>query len=863
MAGSRQATAIVLGSSSPLPAAIAVSSASRSPNRTLTGARTWDIPYHHSSSPPPMLVFPRKQPAVPVLRAGSRAEPIPVGAATGFRSAREVVAEIGLQESEELGQEVRGETAARKKANSKTDNREKLARGKKRKSDEVQDDVEEVDATPERLAKNARDLIGGFRYREGGHLAVEKTYIASARPQFDSVVPTRKKRKSEESTASELHPGDGGLGKLKRVKKVAAVDASATVEVTHGKEAAEQAKAKKKNEGKETNGASKPEKQTKLSEKVDQGIPLPAPKSLRNGKDSSETARAAFLFPQSLEDSQSQKVRLREADAGGGKSLQQANAVLPAVGTGNDKGLEAIPIPTDLREASRFNGPDNPTTLPANKSLVQAIAPSHVHLDQRIQLEAKSVHQLEFQPGLAPPMPAPKQSKPQSKSSRTVTGIVLAQYRSPEKETAKATTDFFAAQPYDAKQLLALEPTVDGGNPKKKRATKSKSKKPAPPLPTKLLSPGQLKRRMQHQEVLFGTSSQLATEESPKTIRALQQAYKESEQATVDLTSPSPMKVQDSVSRFGVLQATRSLWSAAARDEEEAMFTPSPRLRVEHEIGHSSDFEDVDMIGNTQRMEHAVKIAEEQSSRLKLSSAPKRAAPRMRIVNSPSFTMISPPSVVQTAYLSTTASASASKQPTPTLEESNPLPEAPPAKKPRGRPRKADNADAPDPSAASLVKKPRGRPRKDPNAEPSKSKPRKATTTSKKQPTTTKKQLVASEDFIPIEDAIVDLNPPPTPSPPRRRASAAKPLPLELTPSSSAEAAAASHEPVATNLMKLGFMQPYEIRRAMENPDNIEYMKVLFPQITQAVKSAPRGTVDAPSWWEKILMAGVSSGTVA
>ena len=88
-----------------------------------------------------------------------------------------------------------------------------------------------------------------------------------------------------------------------------------------------------------------------------------------------------------------------------------------------------------------------------------------------------------------------------------------------------------------------------------------------------LLPPDRALEKAGAQELLFGTSSQLARDDSPTFVRELQQAMKESESLVVDSPQVMGESVTASVgsgstngSSSSLFTASRSLWSAAARD---------------------------------------------------------------------------------------------------------------------------------------------------------------------------------------------------------------------------------------------------------------------------------------------------------
>jgi hypothetical protein len=107
-----------------------------------------------------------------------------------------------------------------------------------------------------------------------------------------------------------------------------------------------------------------------------------------------------------------------------------------------------------------------------------------------------------------------------------------------------------------------------------KATSRAKTKKPsaksiAKPkaVAEKLLSPGTALMRMNKQDILFGTSSQLALEESPTMVRQLQYALRESEveadRSLHQLLPPPPRwpKLDKAIGK-------RGLWDASSRDVE-------------------------------------------------------------------------------------------------------------------------------------------------------------------------------------------------------------------------------------------------------------------------------------------------------
>ena len=158
-----------------------------------------------------------------------------------------------------------------------------------------------------------------------------------------------------------------------------------------------------------------------------------------------------------------------------------------------------------------------------------------------------------------------KKAKAPSKSSRTVTGIALDQFRQPREQD-----DQGGSARRDYRVLLSGDMHA-GKNPNSKR-------KKAEPAKRKLLEPELAMRRMEKLDLLFGTSSQLIGEESPEYLRALQQALQESEAAAPEDSGGAPCK--DSAREMPEAKS-RSLWSVGARgDEEMLLFEPGSAKRL-------------------------------------------------------------------------------------------------------------------------------------------------------------------------------------------------------------------------------------------------------------------------------------------
>lgn len=176
-----------------------------------------------------------------------------------------------------------------------------------------------------------------------------------------------------------------------------------------------------------------------------------------------------------------------------------------------------------------------------------------------------------------------EKAKIPKKKARTITDLVTAQYvrREVEPPVPAITSSLFTigVESEYSNTVSTLESGSMSVKPARRSATERRScrgdtrKGKAPPksktrlrlAAVKLLSPESAVRKMNKQDILFGTSSQLAREESPSFIRETQQAIRESESEFVGENSN---KIDDlhHDTRLSLIKTNRGLWAAAARD---------------------------------------------------------------------------------------------------------------------------------------------------------------------------------------------------------------------------------------------------------------------------------------------------------
>jgi hypothetical protein len=165
---------------------------------------------------------------------------------------------------------------------------------------------------------------------------------------------------------------------------------------------------------------------------------------------------------------------------------------------------------------------------------------------------------------------SPTKPKAPKKKPRTITELATAAYRLPdESDTAGPTVG-----PNQDSLLsylgTASEQTTAGSKGSRtkakvpKRLTKPKPLKKKKEVACKpiLLSPTSAIRQVAKQDFVFGTASQLATEDDPQLLRALHEAMKISNQADSDpFASPSPLNSALAIRK----RPGAGLWAAGAR----------------------------------------------------------------------------------------------------------------------------------------------------------------------------------------------------------------------------------------------------------------------------------------------------------
>ncbi|KAL8701725.1 MAG: hypothetical protein Q9201_004757 [Fulgogasparrea decipioides] len=228
---------------------------------------------------------------------------------------------------------------------------------------------------------------------------------------------------------------------------------------------------------------------------------------------------------------------------------------------------------------------------------------------RRLDLLAK------FAPTTSTILPA-KRCKSPKKKPQTITDKATAPFSIEGQANTSTLLDYFAIsceaiRPPSTRVSQQKAPEADEQRQSSKRTSKAQRSNLNVNQKVKegagLLSPERAMESANEQDLLFGTSSQLAREESPTLIRDLQRAIKDSE--TEDSSLPqsqgheSQASVQSAASNRLSLRrpaAPRNLWSVAARDESGSLLdidvvdmldTPQPSRSFSTNIRPSSALE--------------------------------------------------------------------------------------------------------------------------------------------------------------------------------------------------------------------------------------------------------------------------------
>lgn len=465
---------------------------------------------------------------------------------------------------------------------------------------------------------------------------------------------------------------------------------------------------------------------------------------------------------------------------------------------------------------------------------------------------------------LASPQVAPT-TKAAKKKPTTITERATAAY-------ARGNDD--DTEPAPLLQYLSHKDFASGAVTKSRARSptkKPKKVKKADPPPPDLLNPQAAHEQASRQEFVFGTLSQLAQDEDPAFLRELHQAIQLSNRSQDPFAEDIP-PIQNTSSRVKSPKKRTSLWEAALRIEEEGV--------IEVEI--------LDLISSSQverelQVDRAASIAPQTIGTPEVAPQPELAAPisppckQSAPMESPSphaNTIVSRPN--DSTKLSTGEQPNFESYSTAELAKELASYKFKPIKKREqmisllekcweGKQRAALGplgVNSIIHKAADKVTSPQRpqRPTQIPPTSPTRygGRPRKKSgpmsPSSKRMP-----KLATDRSLQPYNNERLDFDSE-TPTQycqsPKNKVKQRKPLPEEisdsntsLTPSPPRRRVPRAHPPPTLSLIEEDIA---DITLPLLSPNSAE--QELFDHITKAVVTAPRGTPQAPNWYEKILM---------
>ncbi|CAG7561320.1 unnamed protein product [Fusarium equiseti] len=211
-------------------------------------------------------------------------------------------------------------------------------------------------------------------------------------------------------------------------------------------------------------------------------------------------------------------------------------------------------------------------------------------------------------PSVTEPEKSPTKKPPKKKKPRTITELATAAYRvpsQPDPEPSGSILDHFSTTKNDTGSTADAQTDNGKGKAKPRRKTTKAPKKKAPPKPI-LLSPSAALAQVANQDFLFGTSSQLAREESPTVLKDLQTALRQSNQNDdIDFAMP--------IHSDGIepQQQRTNLWNAAARDADGDLFDVEVINLIEDTTLLQEDGADTNPFGYNMGAEQSVITIEE------------------------------------------------------------------------------------------------------------------------------------------------------------------------------------------------------------------------------------------------------------
>ena len=271
------------------------------------------------------------------------------------------------------------------------------------------------------------------------------------------------------------------------------------------------------------------------------------------------------------------------------KSIPPRRQWTPAKDTVQDRSSECATEPSASKRQIVVTTEDPPSVaqfgqllgdfgLSKKDEIPEARVESFLHTTSEMAFKRRKIEIVEGVPA-APKLEKPKRTKSPRKKPQTITEKATAPFVPLDTVTAPSLLHYFSTPPVPSETVATVQAdeTVKLVEQKKKIPTRKKPKPQAVTSKIKsnrkpiLLSPESALKKMDCQDLLFGTSSQLVREESPTLIKDLEQAMQESANLSQDSGPSIPHAGKFRTSNALALIHSRGLWSAASRDFENSL----------------------------------------------------------------------------------------------------------------------------------------------------------------------------------------------------------------------------------------------------------------------------------------------------
>jgi hypothetical protein len=259
-----------------------------------------------------------------------------------------------------------------------------------------------------------------------------------------------------------------------------------------------------------------------------------------------------------------------------------------------EAGSPRIPFPGGLLENFGYEGASAPASVGSRNN--EEGAPTKRRRIDFVDSGTCKPQKIAVPPKLVPaskhlPIATTKRSKSPKKKYTTITGLATSHYfgKDPRELDASPMLQYLSAT--QARDITNSDEPPVGTTKAKRVPKKARTKKKSLPASV-LLSPESAMKAIDSQDMVFGSASQLAREDSPTLIRDVVRETKQPESSVSCTPVPTQITISSEPGSRGNSGTSRfikskNLWATASRDEDNALLQvdsidlfDSPDLRL-------------------------------------------------------------------------------------------------------------------------------------------------------------------------------------------------------------------------------------------------------------------------------------------